>query len=666
MKKSLVGFLLSLAVCLGILGFYILGGFDGLEYKSVDLRFRLRGPRTPHPDVTVVAVDEKSIAELGRWPWPRNVHARLIDILTQAEAKAIAFDILFPEPDKDRPWADTELGRAAAKSGRVVFGMHFEDKDADGRLTQPKFPIPALLKPGVLPGFVNIRGQSDGINRRLPVWVLHENRFYPALAFAAYAAAEKVSPDQLLESWTPPIPTEGEWNELHLNFNGGYQVFPYHSFSDVFKGLVPREQFKNKIVVIGGTATALFDYTPVPNNEHFPGLEIHATALDNYLNRNYLKPAGGEWTALLIVIFAFAGAFTLTRVPVWAGAASSIAMAVGFFVVCYFLFANRFILLEFVAPAMTILATYLVLFSYRLLTEEKEKRWIKGTFSQYMSKKLVDILASDPDRMKLGGEEKEMTVFFSDLAGFTTLSESMRAPDLVHLLNEYLTEMSDVILVKYDGFVDKYIGDAIMAFWNAPLDQPDHASLACFAALDQMEKLKELQRRFAERKLPAIDCRMGINTGLMVVGNMGSNNKFNYTVIGDPVNQASRFEGANKAYHTHIMISESTYEKAKNDVEVRQLDLLRVKGKNLPIRVYELAARKDGLSGAQKKGFALYGEGLAFYLERKFEKALDKFKKTLAHLPDDGPSQVYIKRSEDYIKAPPPKNWDGVFVMTTK
>ncbi|MGQ0643905.1 MAG: CHASE2 domain-containing protein [Elusimicrobiota bacterium] len=662
MKKRFANFLLAAAVAVGILGFHHFIGLDGLELRSVDFRFHLRGDRAPHPDVVVVAADEKSIAEMGRWPWRRDVHGVLIDFLSKAGAKVVAFDVLFTEPDRDRPQSDARLGDRAEKSGRAVFGMLFQ-REQDGRPAKPLLPLPALRTSPA--GFVNIFAEIDGVSRRLPVWVEYEGRPYYGLAFAAYAAALGRSPEDVLRSASVPT-EEGPWNEINLNFVGGYETFPYHSYVDVYKGRADPADFKDKIVLVGGTAIALFDTQSVPNVANFPGLEIHANALDNYLNGNYLRRAGRGWTVFFVLLFTLAGALFLPRVAVWKGAVIFAALAAGYFLLTYWLFAQKNVLLEFVIPATAIVATYLVIFSYRLLTEEKEKRWIKGTFSQYMSKKLVDILASDPDRMKLGGEEKEMTVFFSDLAGFTTLSESMRAPDLVHLLNEYLTEMSDIILVKYDGFVDKYIGDAIMAFWNAPLDQPDHAKLACFAALDQMEKLKELQRRFAERKLPAIDCRMGINTGLMVVGNMGSNNKFNYTVIGDPVNQASRFEGANKAYHTHIMISETTYEKAKNDVEVRQLDLLRVKGKNLPIRVYELAARKDGLSEAQKNGFALYGEGLAFYLERKFEKALDKFKKTLAHLPDDGPSQVYIKRSEDYIKAPPPKNWDGVFVMTTK
>jgi adenylate cyclase len=258
-----------------------------------------------------------------------------------------------------------------------------------------------------------------------------------------------------------------------------------------------------------------------------------------------------------------------------------------------------------------------------------------------------------------------MTVFFSDLAGFTTISESMTPRELVSVLNEYLTTMSEIIF-RHGGVVDKYIGDAIMAFWNAPLEQPDHASLACLTALDQQDALRELQSRFAERKLPHIDFRVGINTGHMVVGNMGSAARMDYTVMGDAVNLASRLEGANKSFRSRIMISEFTYQKARDAIEVRPLDLIRVKGKTVPIQVYELVDRKGALTPDQKNAFGHYAEGLKLYHDRQFARAMDAFKKTLGLLPHDGPSRTYIERCETFIAFPPPPAWDGVFVMTTK
>jgi adenylate cyclase len=639
MKKGrLVSLLLSFAVTALVLILFLRGTFTGLENQSIDYRFKVRGDRPSHERVAIITIDEKSIAEMGRWPWSREVHARLVDWLGKAGVSAVAFDVLFTEADRDRPHGDRALARSSAKAGNVVLGMLFQVGD-DGLPAQPLVPLGFLKDAGgFIPGSVNIFPEPDGVNRKVPVWMEYEGRFYPSLSLAALAAAERTTPEQAAENLA--LPVEGTWNEMNLNFVGGFQAFPYFSFVDVYKNRVAPELFKDKIVLVGGTATALFDFLAVPNVPVFPGLEVHANAIDNYLNRNFLRHGSFGLACLLIVLFGLSCGYLTARVPAWIGALSAVAWIGGYFAVCQVLFSRRFVILDFVGPALAVLASYVVVLFYRFITQ-------------------------DPSRLRLGGEEREMTVFFSDLAGFTSISEALKPADLVTVLNEYLTDMSDIIL-KHDGVVDKYIGDAIMAFWNAPVDQPKHATQACMAALDQMDRLAYLHKKFAERKLPLIDCRVGVNTGHMVVGNMGSKNRFDYTVMGDSVNLASRLEGANKPYHTHIMISEFTYEKAKNDVEVRQLDLLRVKGKAIPIKVYELAARKDQLSDAQKKGFKLYAEALELYLDRKFEKAKALFKKVQEVLPEDGPSEVYIQRAEGYLVKPPPKDWDGVFVMTTK
>ncbi len=665
MKKGrFLALMLSLGMSFLILILYVRGTFQVMENRSLDYRFQIRGDRPSHPDVLIITIDEKSIAEMGRWPWPRDVHARLIDRLMRAGAKSVTFDVLFTEPDKDRPEGDLALARAAARSKRVVFGMLFQQGE-DGRPTTPLLPLQNHKNLKFHVGSVNIWPEVDGVSRKIPVWMEYEGQVVPSLSLATLVAAEQKTPEEILQALALPLEGNVGWYEMSLNFVGGFQSFPYFSFVDVIKGRVDPTLFKDKIVLVGGTATALFDFMAVPNVSVFPGLEVHANALDNYLNKNYLHRASGLWVALLILLFGLGCGFLTARVPAWVGALSALGAVVGYFVVCQTFFSRRYLVLDFVAPALSLAAAYVTVLFYRFLTEEKEKRWIKGTFSQYLSPKIIEVITADPSRLRLGGEEREMTVFFSDLAGFTSISEAMKPQELVAVLNEYLTDMSEIIL-KNDGVVDKYIGDAIMAFWNAPVDQPRHPALACFTALESIERLKVLQKKFAERKLPAIDCRVGINTGTMVVGNMGSKNRFDYTVMGDSVNLASRLEGANKPYHTHIMISEFTYEKAKDDVEVRQLDLLRVKGKAIPIKVFELVARKGQLTEEQKKAFALYRDGLAFYMDRQFKKAVETLKKVLAIIPHDGPSEVYIQRAQGYMAAPPPKDWDGVYVMTTK
>jgi adenylate cyclase len=286
-------------------------------------------------------------------------------------------------------------------------------------------------------------------------------------------------------------------------------------------------------------------------------------------------------------------------------------------------------------------------------------------FSHYMSDLLIQDLLKNPDKLRLGGEKRVLTVFFSDLAGFTTLSEKLTAELVVTLLNRYLTAMTDIILIS-GGLIDKYEGDAIMAFWGAPLPQDDHAVRACLAALDNQARLAELRQEFVKLGLPPVYARIGINTGEMIIGNMGSNQRFDFTVIGDSVNLASRLEGAGKEYGTSIIISEDTYRQAADRVEVRELDLLRVKGKELPVRIYELLSRKGELEEPKQNVRELFAEGLKHYRQQHWSEAISAFQGVLTLASDDGPAKAFIRRCEDFMKTPPPVEWDGVYRLMTK
>jgi adenylate cyclase len=302
---------------------------------------------------------------------------------------------------------------------------------------------------------------------------------------------------------------------------------------------------------------------------------------------------------------------------------------------------------------------------YRLIIEEREKRKIKGSFRQYLSPKIIDILTKDPSKLRLGGEEREVSIFFLDIAGFTTMSEALKPTQLVEVMNHCLTEFSNIIL-KHDKLINKYIGDCIMAFWNAPADQPNHASQACLAALECIRVLPDINRKLQQKGLPSIDCRIGVNTGVVVVGNMGSNEKFDYTVLGDPVNLASRLEGANKQYHTRIMISDVTFEKAREDIEARDLDLIRVKGKKEPRKVFEVLCKKGEMLEEVLEGRKRYHQGLALYRQRNFAEAIDAFQSVFDYLPNDHVSRVYLERARAFVAHPPPPLWDGVYEMTSK
>jgi adenylate cyclase len=304
-------------------------------------------------------------------------------------------------------------------------------------------------------------------------------------------------------------------------------------------------------------------------------------------------------------------------------------------------------------------------FAFRHWVVDREKRTIRHAFSRYLSPQVVAEVLQNPALLTLGGSRRVMTVFFSDLAGFTTISEALPAEKMVPLLNRYLHRMTQVIL-ELDGTVDKYIGDAIMAFWGAPLVQEDHAVRACLAALRQREAMAEFREATRADGLPELHARMGVNTGPMTVGNMGSEDRFDYTVMGDAVNLASRLEGANKSFGTTIMISQSTFEAAGEVIEARELDLLKVKGKTEPMRVYELMAHKGRLDAATAEMKEMYEQGLALYRSRFFAEALVWFEKARERVPGDGPSGVYIDRCRTFLDTPPPAAWDGVFTMTTK
>ncbi|MCX5852409.1 MAG: adenylate/guanylate cyclase domain-containing protein [Deltaproteobacteria bacterium] len=298
------------------------------------------------------------------------------------------------------------------------------------------------------------------------------------------------------------------------------------------------------------------------------------------------------------------------------------------------------------------------------MTEEREKKKIRGAFQYYLTASVITEILKDPSKLKLGGDKKDLSVLFSDIRGFTSISEKMTPEELVHLLNEYLTAMTDVVF-KYDGLLDKYMGDAIMAVFGAPLDQPDHPMRACTTALVMMEELRKLQKKWAGEGKPVLNIGVGVNTGDMVVGNMGSQMRFDYTVMGDSVNLGSRLEGINKEYGTNIVISEYTHERVKDELRCRELDSVRVKGKALPVKIYELLGRKEDGETAYE-WVRIFEEGLTHYKAKRWDEAIAGFKKVLAVKEDDHPSNLYIKRCGDLKENPPPGSWDGVYTMTKK
>lgn len=454
-------------------------------------------------------------------------------------------------------------------------------------------------------------------------------------------------------------------SRMLVNFHGPARTYPYVSFADAAQKKFPSATFKDKIVLVGASATGIGDLRVTPfGGLDFPGVEIHANLIDNILNRQFLKRGGKEALTdlLFIVLFGIPLGFWLAVVqPRWM--ALGFALLLPFAAIVYFAFL-RGSWLNFIVPALfTLVPNASLVALYRVLIEEQEKRKVRGAFQQYVSPEVIRRLLADPERVK--PRKSEITILFSDVRGFTSISESLDAQELADLLNGYLTEMTRIIF-RNQGTLDKYIGDAVMALWGAPFDEPDHATRACEAALSMLARLAELQKEWRAQGRPVMDIGVGINTGIASVGNMGSSLRYGYTAMGDSVNLASRLEGLNKEYGTRIIISESTYKALQSDrVLVRELDMIRVKGKLLPVTIYEVLDA-EALGSEGKELVELFVRGQKAYKERDWCAAGKAFEHLLDRWPDDGPARIFLRRCEEYLAEEPEADWDGVYVMKHK
>ncbi len=430
--------------------------------------------------------------------------------------------------------------------------------------------------------------------------------------------------------------------------------------------VITLEDLKGGVFFYGLTATGTHDLNPMPFSPRYPMVGAIANVFNTIVTGQFITPLGKAWRLpIFLVVGLFTGYILSTRTTI-RGSFFTILFLIAYLLFAYWLFVDRRIWIDVIGPAGTIIVSDAAIVWYKFNTAEKKRKFIKSAFEHYMNPSVVEEIARNPDMLELGGKEMRLTAFFSDVAGFTTLSEQLSAPEVVELLNEYLTAMTDIVL-KYDGTLDKYEGDAIMAVFGAPIHFADHAARACFVALEMQEKLSELRPKWRAEGKPELEARIGINTGSMVVGNMGSRTRFDYTVMGDAVNLAARLEGVNKQYSTQIMISEFTYVDCRSEMVVREIDLIRVKGKAEPVRIYEVVARSnDNLGDDMKAVLEHYSGGLRAYRERDWETGIDEFKKALGVRPEDGPSLTYLKRCEEYRTNPPPDDWGGVYVMTTK
>jgi adenylate cyclase len=400
--------------------------------------------------------------------------------------------------------------------------------------------------------------------------------------------------------------------------------------------------------------------------EKTPGVEYHANAIWTILNEKYIKTPDDIYAGMVMLLLVLITAITVHFLKPVRGLAVLVVELAGLSLISIYLFNHFGLWVKLTTPSLAAIFTFVGTGGYQFISEQKEKRMIKGMFQHYLAKDLVDELIANPDKLKLGGDKKELTVFFSDIEGFTSISEGLPPERLLNCLNEYLSAMTDIIL-ENDGLLDKYIGDAIVAVWGAPIMREDHAILACRAALIMQKRLTELRQEWERDGKPEFKSRMGVNTGFMTIGNVGSHQRLSYTVIGDTVNLASRLEAINKQYQSYIIISQSTYEEAKEQFQVRELDLITVKGKTEPVRIYQLLEEAGvPLPQEQLQLIQFFSEGLKFYREQAWEKSISCFEQALKIQPHDYPSKLYLERGYHFLKNPPPSDWNGVWVYETK
>lgn len=544
-------------------------------------------------------------------------------------------------------------------------------------------PLAAFTEVAKYFGYFNAVPDGDGPFRRLRLFNRKGESLYPALSVAAAALYfdgairpldHPIFPGQRLkgiDALSPEaddyIPTTHAGHFLLNYYKNPEEYFPTYSVADFVDGTLDPATYKDKVVIFGMTAQGLSDLRPTSFSGTTPGVYIHATAIQNMIDGHYLSRFYGMELieALAYLILGLAMGLVLPRVPAWAGILATTGFATGlYFVDTAFIFPRGTWLLN-VLPTLQVALSFIGINAYGYFTEGREKRQIRKAFQFYLTKSVVDDVLKNTEKLKLGGEKRVCTVLFSDIRGFTTISERLTPEELSNLLNEYLTPMTNLVF-EYDGTLDKYMGDAIMAIFGAPVDYKDHAARACYVALDMMTELARLQVGWRERGVPELDIGIGMNTGAMSVGNMGSEIRFDYTVMGDNVNLGSRLEGINKQYGTNIIISESTFEAAKDDIIAREMDSVRVKGKREPVKIYELLGKGAGSNGAGEL-IQSFEQGIVQYKAQKWDEAIATFEKVRGDLkPGDFASGMYIDRCVAMRQDPPGEDWDGVFTMTTK
>ncbi|OQW96655.1 MAG: adenylate/guanylate cyclase domain-containing protein [Desulfobacteraceae bacterium A6] len=716
---------------------------DLMELKTIDLRFKSRGNIPTTSDVVLAVIDEKSIAKEGKWIWPRSKMAELVNRLSNAGAKVIAFDIGFLEADEkstvraieeiQKKMADlNQLDPSLAKyledlkfhtdndrllanairnsTAKVILGYFFQtDEESAGHIDEkeismhqnnvqsseykavsyssesaknipliktysPQSNIKIISETSNYSGYFNMFPDEDGVVRWLPAVLKCRESIYAPLSIITAGAFLDSQPSVQLYEYgvgeikigNMSIPTD-EIGRIIINYRGPGKTFPHIPVTDILKGEADTNLIKDKIVLIGATAVGVYDLRVTPFSNVFPGLEIHANVIDSILGKDLMfYPSWANLFDIFAIIVAglFLG-IIIPRTNVMTGAAALLFLFFGYILMCQFLFSVKGWIFNLIYPLSVMIIVYVSITLYRYIAESKQKKFIRDAFSTYLAPSVVKQLIDSPEKLDLGGQERDISAFFSDVQGFTGISETLSPKELVDLLNEFLTEMTDIIL-EFEGTVDKFEGDAIIAFFGAPNDLPNHAEVACRASIKMQKRLVTLRTKWKQEKKPGLKMRIGLCSGNAVVGNMGSKNRMDYTMMGDTVNIAARLEGVNKIYGIYSMISDTTFAAAGNGIVTREIDSVNLVGRKEPVTIYELVGHPEDVDDGMRRTFDSYAKGLEAYRKSNWDLAIKQFISALDITINDGPGKTMLARCNEYKLNPPDKDWNGAYTIKTK
>jgi adenylate cyclase len=650
-----------LSVLLVTLLYYRQNAFvEGFEARTYDLRFRnLRGPVLPHPDIAIIAIDDKSIAELGRFPWTRQQYVRLLEQLEAARPRAVLFDVFFPEAEDVA--VDRALAEAIRRAGNVALATTF-GFDRQFRVTGSTGSLPELERAATGVGHINLIPEDDGVNRRNLLQITGEGPPVPSLGLLAamLTLGERQFDAQAFQvrlgARSIPVGRDGA---MWINYTGGPGSYPRYSFADVVRGRVDPALLRGKTLFVGATALGVYDMRVTPFHANTPGVEVHATVADDILSGRYIQRTGLQSLFDLAMIVLLGGlSFWLTaRLRLQLAIPVIVGLGAAYVGLSYWLFLQGQ-WVSMVYPPLAATVALLAGGGLRYMVLERSAREMRAMFSSYLSSKLVHQLERNPAAARIGGDNREVTVMFTDIKGFTAFSERHKPQVVVERLNEYLAAMVQLIQ-QHDGTVDKFMGDGILAYWGAPLAQPDHAKRAVACAVAMKQRMAELTAQWQQRGLEPFVIRGGIQTGDVVAGNIGSRGKkMEYTVIGDTVNQASRLEGMAKYFGVDFVVGDSTYLKTCDSFRFRRLDRVRVAGKDIPVAIHELRGPAQAAEDRLDNTFAA---ALALFRQQQWEPAQQAFAALLAEFPQDVPSQLYLERCAHFRVNPAGPGWDGVF-----